>query len=298
MRSIPSQEGVGTTIGMGTAEGAEVSYARGILSDAGMEEGTDHEFLPVGDGGPATAAFEGGEIVAYSAAIPDMAILYLEACDTTEMARRFGSPLFVFSEAPLATMRSVMGSARAGHEPASKASIRDRGSVKMRGRCPDAHGLSLLTLLVRLVRPRVVAARRPSMESGIVTDRTPSALTRPTRLQGGSMIRRALAGVGAQSCRGPQFRTQEPPDLAVLQRTHRRPTQAGGGPGGRRGDHGGHERARASGVRRQTRQACAGVREKAIVLALRAPEGDFRDWDAIRNWAHGIAEALKADAQT
>lgn len=34
------------------------------------------------------------------------------------------------------------------------------------------------------------------------------------------------------------------------------------------------------------------------MLALRAPEGDFRDWDAIRNWAHGIAEALKADAQT
>lgn len=178
---------MGTTIGMGTAEGAEVSYARGILSDAGMEEGTDHEFLPVGDGGPATAAFEGGEIVAYSAAIPDMAILYLEACDTTGMAGRFGSPQFVFSEAPLATMRSVMRSARAGHEPASKASIRDRGSVKMRGRCPDAHGLSLLTLLVRLVRPRVVAARRPSMESGILTDRTPSALTRPTRLQGGSM---------------------------------------------------------------------------------------------------------------
>jgi hypothetical protein len=113
MRSIPSQEGVGTTIGMGTAEGAEVSYARGILSDAGMEEGTDYEFLPVGDGGPATAAFEGGEIVAYSAAIPDMAILYLEACDTTGMAGRFGSPQFVFSEAPLATMRSVMRSARA-----------------------------------------------------------------------------------------------------------------------------------------------------------------------------------------
>jgi menaquinone-dependent protoporphyrinogen oxidase len=32
--------------------------------------------------------------------------------------------------------------------------------------------------------------------------------------------------------------------------------------------------------------------EKAIVLALRAPEGDFRDWDAIRAWAGEIAEEL------
>jgi menaquinone-dependent protoporphyrinogen oxidase len=32
--------------------------------------------------------------------------------------------------------------------------------------------------------------------------------------------------------------------------------------------------------------------EKAIVLALRAPEGDFRDWGAIRSWASEIADAL------
>jgi menaquinone-dependent protoporphyrinogen oxidase len=35
-----------------------------------------------------------------------------------------------------------------------------------------------------------------------------------------------------------------------------------------------------------------GFGEKAIVLALRAPEGDFRDWDEIQNWARGIAEEL------
>jgi menaquinone-dependent protoporphyrinogen oxidase len=34
--------------------------------------------------------------------------------------------------------------------------------------------------------------------------------------------------------------------------------------------------------------------EKAIVLALRAPEGDFRDWDAIRSWASKVADALQA----
>jgi menaquinone-dependent protoporphyrinogen oxidase len=32
--------------------------------------------------------------------------------------------------------------------------------------------------------------------------------------------------------------------------------------------------------------------ERALVAALRAPYGDFRDWDAIRQWAHRIAAAL------
>jgi menaquinone-dependent protoporphyrinogen oxidase len=36
-----------------------------------------------------------------------------------------------------------------------------------------------------------------------------------------------------------------------------------------------------------------GFAEKAIVLALRAPEGDFRDWDAIRGWAKEIAVDLR-----
>jgi menaquinone-dependent protoporphyrinogen oxidase len=35
--------------------------------------------------------------------------------------------------------------------------------------------------------------------------------------------------------------------------------------------------------------------ERALVAALRAPEGDFRDWDEIRTWASGIADALGAD---
>lgn len=33
--------------------------------------------------------------------------------------------------------------------------------------------------------------------------------------------------------------------------------------------------------------------EKALVIALRAPEGDFRDWDAIRDWSRGISIALQ-----
>jgi menaquinone-dependent protoporphyrinogen oxidase len=33
--------------------------------------------------------------------------------------------------------------------------------------------------------------------------------------------------------------------------------------------------------------------ERAIVSALRVPEGDFRDWPQIRRWADEIAEALR-----
>jgi menaquinone-dependent protoporphyrinogen oxidase len=34
--------------------------------------------------------------------------------------------------------------------------------------------------------------------------------------------------------------------------------------------------------------------ERAIVSALRVPEGDFRDWTEIRQWAAGIADAMAA----
>ncbi len=35
--------------------------------------------------------------------------------------------------------------------------------------------------------------------------------------------------------------------------------------------------------------------EKLIVKGIKAPVGDFRDWDAITSWAAGIADALKAE---
>jgi NitT/TauT family transport system substrate-binding protein len=65
----------GKVIGVGTAEGSEVAFARGILKDAGLTEKTDYTFLAVGDGGMAVAAFERKDISAYSAAISDMAIM-------------------------------------------------------------------------------------------------------------------------------------------------------------------------------------------------------------------------------
>lgn len=65
----------GKVIGVGTRDGAEVGFARAILADAGMTEPRDYTFIPVGDGGPATAGFMRGDIEAYVGATSDAAIL-------------------------------------------------------------------------------------------------------------------------------------------------------------------------------------------------------------------------------
>ena len=65
----------GQVIGIGTADGAEASFTRAILTDLGMVEGTDYTFLPVGDGGTATVAFMRDEVAAYAAAVSDAAIM-------------------------------------------------------------------------------------------------------------------------------------------------------------------------------------------------------------------------------
>lgn len=65
----------GSTLGVGTVDGTEVTFSRAILDDVGLTFDEDYEILPVGDGGPATAAFERGEIDAYAAALPDMVII-------------------------------------------------------------------------------------------------------------------------------------------------------------------------------------------------------------------------------
>lgn len=41
-----------------------------------------------------------------------------------------------------------------------------------------------------------------------------------------------------------------------------------------------------------------GFAERAIVLALRVPEGDYRDWTEIANWAADIGAALKTNTMT
>lgn len=64
-----------TVIGVGTADGAEVSFTKAILTDMGMAEGTDYTFLPVGDGGTAAVAFLRNEVGSYAGAVSDAAIL-------------------------------------------------------------------------------------------------------------------------------------------------------------------------------------------------------------------------------
>jgi NitT/TauT family transport system substrate-binding protein len=65
----------GKVIGVGTRDGAEVGFTRSILTELKMTEGKDYTFIPVGDGGPATAGFLRGEIEAYAASTADAAIL-------------------------------------------------------------------------------------------------------------------------------------------------------------------------------------------------------------------------------
>jgi menaquinone-dependent protoporphyrinogen oxidase len=40
-----------------------------------------------------------------------------------------------------------------------------------------------------------------------------------------------------------------------------------------------------------------GIGERAMVTAMRAPLGDFRDWDALRAWAGEIAAELAVPAR-
>jgi NitT/TauT family transport system substrate-binding protein len=75
----------GQTIGVGTIDGGEVPFVRAMLSqEAGLEEG-DYDLLAVGDGGTAAVALEGGEVAAYAAAFPDVAILKLRGLDVVDL---------------------------------------------------------------------------------------------------------------------------------------------------------------------------------------------------------------------
>ena len=76
----------GQTIGVGTIDGGEVPFVRAMLSqEAGLEEEDDYELLPVGDGGTAAVALEDGEVAAYAAAFPDVAILKLRGLDVVDL---------------------------------------------------------------------------------------------------------------------------------------------------------------------------------------------------------------------
>ncbi len=108
----------GKVIGTGTADGAEVGFARNVMTGAGMTEGTDYEFLTVGDGGPATAAFLNNEIEAYSASTADTAILNqrgMAVRDITpaEFGRFFGNGIATMADTIANDRELVEGWSRA-----------------------------------------------------------------------------------------------------------------------------------------------------------------------------------------
>jgi NitT/TauT family transport system substrate-binding protein len=94
---IQGPEGLrGMVIGTGTADGAEVGFARNVMLGAGMIAGEDFEFLTVGDGGPATVGFTTGAMQAYSSSTADAAILNqrgmkVRGITPAEFARFFGN---------------------------------------------------------------------------------------------------------------------------------------------------------------------------------------------------------------
>jgi NitT/TauT family transport system substrate-binding protein len=93
----------GEVIGVATADGSEVGFARNVLEGSGLMEGEDFTFLSVGDGGPAAAGFARGDISAYAASLADAAILNMRGVpvrDITpvEFQKFFGNGLMAPGE--------------------------------------------------------------------------------------------------------------------------------------------------------------------------------------------------------
>lgn len=74
-----------TVIGVGTADGAEVSFTSAIMTGAGLTRDVDFTFLPVGDGGTAAVAFLGDEVSSYAGAVSDAAILAARGLNLREI---------------------------------------------------------------------------------------------------------------------------------------------------------------------------------------------------------------------
>lgn len=65
----------GKVVGVGTADGAEVSFTSAIMADLGLMPERDFTYLPIGDGGTAAVAFLRDDVSAYAGAVSDAAIL-------------------------------------------------------------------------------------------------------------------------------------------------------------------------------------------------------------------------------
>ncbi|MBD8878232.1 ABC transporter substrate-binding protein [Roseibium polysiphoniae] len=157
----------GKVIGTGTADGAEVGFARNVLSSAGMVEGTDFEFLTVGDGGPATAAFLNGEIDAYSASTADTAVLNqrgMKVRDITpaEFGRFFGNGIATMADTVANDRELVEGWSRAfakGHAFALDDANRDAVLAHLAAGNPqEGEDKEFQAALFDAVRSKTIAA--------------------------------------------------------------------------------------------------------------------------------------------
>ena len=125
----------GKVIGVGTADGSEVTFVRPILNEAGLTEGQDYTFLPVGDGGLAAAAFERGDIEAYASSVGDSAIMTSKGLALREITPEKNLAYFGNGFAALAPYmkenpkviegfgRALVRAARFCHDPANQAKV-------------------------------------------------------------------------------------------------------------------------------------------------------------------------------
>lgn len=136
---VPSDSGItspeqlaGTVVGVGTADGAEVSFTSAIMTDLGLTPGEDFEYLPVGDGGTAAVAFLREEVSSYAGAVSDAAILASRGIELTEITPEaylgfFGNGIAML-ESAMAEMpelapafgRALVRATRFASDPANK----------------------------------------------------------------------------------------------------------------------------------------------------------------------------------
>ena len=122
----------GTVIGVGTADGAEVSFTSAIMADLGMTAGNDFTYLPVGDGGTAAVAFLRDEVTSYAGAVSDAAILASKGLKLREITPEeylgfFGNGIAML-ESQMASMpelapafgRALVRGTRFASDPANK----------------------------------------------------------------------------------------------------------------------------------------------------------------------------------
>jgi len=127
----------GKVIGVGTADGAEVSFTRAIMTDIGLTEGTDYTFLPIGDGGTAAVAFLRDDVAAYAGAVSDAAILEARGMTLREITPEgylgfFGNGIAMLESQMAATPdlapkfgRALVRGTRYGMDPANQDRVLD-----------------------------------------------------------------------------------------------------------------------------------------------------------------------------